>query len=146
MTNAWISLLTLIAGMGIGCQAAINGALGRKVGSIEGALISFFVGTVGLTLFMIFFGKGNPLEVFKVPKWQLLGGLLGAVYIAIMVMSVPKIGVAASVIAVIVGQIAISLAIDHFGWFGNARIPVDGQRILGLIFLFAALFLIFRVK
>lgn len=136
--------MTFLAGMGIGGQASINGALGKKIGSIEGAFVSFLIGTLGLTLVLLFFGKGNILNMFQVPKWNLLGGLLGAVYIAVMVMAVPKLGVGISVVAIIVGQMIMSMAIDHFGWFGGKRIPFDMTRFFGTILLFAALWLIFR--
>jgi transporter family-2 protein len=144
MSKLFIMLLTLIAGVGIGSQAAINGALGKKVGSLEGAFLSFLIGTIGLSLVMIFFGKGNVLAGFQVPKWNLLGGLLGAIYIAIMVMVVPKIGVGLSVVSIIVGQIVMSMAIDHYGLFGGGRIPFDGYRFFGTLLLLFALLLIFR--
>lgn len=144
MSKLLLTLLTLTVGIGMSTQAAVNGALGRRVGTVEGAFISFFIGTVSLFLLLMFFGKGSIMEVLTVPKWQLFGGLLGAAYIAITITTVPKLGVGLVVVSVIVGQILMSMTIDHFGWFGVQRIPLDGQRILGVIFLFIALFLIFR--
>jgi transporter family-2 protein len=144
MTKLLFTLLTLAVGIGMSTQAAVNGALGRKVGIIEGAFVSFLIGTVSLFLLLMFFGKGNIIEVFSVPKWQLFGGLLGAAYIAITIMTVPKLGVGLVVVSVIVGQILMSMTIDHFGWFGVPRTPFDGQRMLGVLFLLVALFLIFR--
>lgn len=144
MIKLLFTFLTLAVGIGMSTQAAVNGALGRKVGIIEGAFVSFLIGTVSLFLLLMFFGKGNIIEVFSVPKWQLFGGLLGAAYIAITIMTVPKLGVGLVVVSVIVGQILMSMTIDHFGWFGVPRIPFDSQRLLGVLFLLVALFLIFR--
>ncbi|HWO96786.1 MAG TPA: DMT family transporter, partial [Bacillus sp. (in: firmicutes)] len=115
----WILLLgVLIAGGAVSIQASINGTLGKKIGSIEGAFVSFAIGTLALLMIMLFFGKGNVLSMFQVPKWNLTGGLLGAIYVAMSVISVPKLGVGTTIVTVIVGQIAMSMLLDHFGLFG----------------------------
>ncbi|SEN82304.1 DMT family transporter [Lihuaxuella thermophila] len=137
-------LLALLAGVGVGLQAGVNGSLGKRVGTLEGALISFAVGTLALVLVNIFFGRGDILSVFSAPKWQLTGGLLGALYVFIMVLIVPRIGVAASLVGVIAGQLLISVIIDHFGWMGGRQIPVDANRLAGIALLAVALFFFFR--
>lgn len=137
-------LLALLAGIGVGLQAGVNGSLGKKVGTLEGALISFAIGTLALLLVNIFFGRGDILSVLSVPKWQLTGGLLGALYVFILVLIVPRIGVAASIVGIITGQLLISVIIDHFGWMGVRQIPVDVNRLAGIAFLAVALFFFFR--
>lgn len=141
----WLLLvLVFIAGTATSIQAGVNGALGKKVGIIEAAFISFLIGTICMTILMIFLRKGNIMEVFEVPKWQFAGGLLGSFYIIIMVIAVPRIGIAAALITLIAGQIASSTLIDHFGFIGSREIPLDWKRILGLCFLGAALFLFYK--
>ena len=56
-----------------------------------------------------------------VPKWQLLGAMCGVPYIVIMVLAVQKIGTAVATVAVIFGQLTMSVLIDNFGWL-NGRI------------------------
>jgi len=135
------SLIALIGGMAIAFQAQINGGLGKKVGAMEGALISFLIGSLTLLLVVIFFGKGNLAASATVPKWQLLGGVLGAIYVFIMVFTVPKIGVAPTLVAVIAGQLVIGAIIDHFGLLGGTQIPIDSKKIIALLLLFVSLFL-----
>lgn len=138
----WIMmLLAVLGGMAIGTQAGVNGALGKKVGSLEGALISFVIGTLALLMATIFFGKGNLLSVTSVPKWQLTGGILGAAYIFIMVLIVPEIGAASAIMAIIIGQLLITSIIDHFGLIGGKQIPLDWQRIGALVLMVVAIFL-----
>ncbi|GED18051.1 hypothetical protein AM501_08480 [Aneurinibacillus migulanus] len=132
---------SIIAGALMSMQAGVNGALGKRVGTVEGAFISFAVGTLALLLLAIFMGKGNILSVFSVPKWQLIGGLLGALYIFIMVLAVPKIGVGSAVVAVIAGQMLTSTFIDHFNIFGGRQILIDWKRVVALILLAFALYL-----
>src|SRR5437868_7076699 len=118
--------------MATSIQAGVNGILGKKVGIIEAALVSFTVGTVFLLIIFLFTRKGNIQSAFEVPKWQLTGGLLGACYIMIMVIAVPRIGIAAALITLIAGQLASSTLIDHFGIMGAKQIPLDFKRIAGL--------------
>lgn len=137
-------LLAIIGGTCIGLQAGINGVLGKRIGVIEASFVSFFIGTIILLLLVIFAGKGDLIKVTNVSKWQLLGGALGVAYVSIMVAIVPKIGVASAITAVIVGQLFISVTLDHFGIFTNQRIPIDWYRISGLALLLVSLFLIFK--
>ena len=74
-------LLALIGGMALAMQGQINGGLGKKVGVIEGSFISFSVGTLALLFILLFFGSGNISAVSTVPKWQIIGGLLGAFFV-----------------------------------------------------------------
>ena len=109
-------LLALIGGMAVATQGQINGGLGKKVGVIEGSFISFSIGTLALLFILLFFGSGNISALSTVPKWQLTGGLLGAFYVVVQVIVVPKIGVSASLMAVIAGQIILGAVIDHYGF------------------------------
>lgn len=141
----WVyMLLALVGGMLAGTQAPINGSLGKKIGSLEGAFTSFFVGLLFLTFFTLFFGKGQLINVFHVPKWNLLGGLLGAVFVTIMIVTVPKTGAATAIFAAIAGQMIASLIIDHFGLFGVQKIPINTNRLLGLLLMVLSLFFIHR--
>lgn len=89
----------------------------KKVGTIEATFISFCVGTAALFFMVLFWGKGNILAVSEVPKYQLIVGILGAFYLAIVVIAVPKIGVSGALFAVITGQLFISALIWCKGIF-----------------------------
>jgi transporter family-2 protein len=141
----WIILLmVLAAGAATSIQAGVNGALGKKVGIIEAAFVSFLVGTVFMFIIFLFARKGTIQNVFEVPKWQLTGGLLGAAYIMIMVNAVPRIGMAAALITLIVGQMTASTLIDHFGLIGDRNIPIDLKRVCGLALMGIAVYLFYR--
>jgi len=136
--------MVLAAGAATSIQAGVNGALGKKVGIIEAAFVSFLVGTIFMFIIFLFARKGNIQNVLEVPKWQLTGGLLGALYIMIMVNAVPRIGMAAALITLIVGQMTASTLIDHFGLIGDKNIPIDIKRICGLILMGVAVYLFYR--
>ncbi|MCA1029787.1 DMT family transporter [Bacillus timonensis] len=144
MSKLVFILLAIIGGMFGGSQAPINGELGKRIGSFEAAWFSFFIGTLFLTLVTLFLGKGHLLKLFSVPKWNLLGGFSGALLVTCIIIAVPKLGVALTIFAAIIGQITISMIIDHFGLFGIERIPFNWNRFIGLSLMIIALFLIYR--
>lgn len=70
---------------------------------------------------------------------QLLGALFGVPYIVIMVLAVQRIGTAVATVAVIFGQLTMSMLIDSFGWLGNAVIPFSLSRLGAIVCLAIAL-------
>ncbi len=141
----WILfLLVLIAGAATSIQASANGALGKKIGIIEAALVSFSSGTIFLLVIYLFNRKGNLHYVLDVPKWNLIGGILGATYIMIMVTSVPRIGLAAALITLIGGQILFSSLIDHFGWFGIPSYPINMKRAFAIFLMFISVYMFYK--
>jgi bacterial/archaeal transporter family-2 protein len=144
-TMNWIGVLLGIAGgMAVGTQAAVNAALGRSIGILETAFISFLVGATILGVMVATAGRGNLAAVTSAPWWQLLGGVLGGFYVFVMVTNVPRMGVAPTITMIIVGQMLAGLLIDHFGWFGVAHSPVTLPRVGAVALMGCALALFFR--
>lgn len=137
-----IAFLALVGGSAVAIQSQINALFSKKVGVLESATVSFMVGALALFFLAFFFGKGNFLNVFTVPKWQLIGGLLGALFfIVINIYSVNLIGVAATFMAVIIGQIFVGAIIDHFGLFGGVTYPMNLAKFIALALMFAGIYL-----
>lgn len=82
------------------------------------------------------------MTLLDVPKWQLLGAMCGVPYIVIMVLAVQRIGTAVATVAVIFGQLLMSMLIDNFGWLGNETIHFSASRIAAVICLAIALYFI----
>ncbi|OYD08778.1 DMT family transporter [Paludifilum halophilum] len=141
--NWFFFLLSVLGGAGLAFQAAINGPLGRKIGTLEASFLAYAVGTLTLLCFTFFFGKGSLSGVLSVSKWKWFIGVFGALYIFIMVLSVPKIGTASAIIAAILGQLIISMVMDHFG-LGGQTIPINWSRISGIVLMFLALILFYE--
>src|SRR5699024_3063817 len=134
-------LLAVSGGIAVAMQSSVNGGLGKKGGVVEASFISFLIGTLALFFAVVFFGKGDLLAATTVPKWQFIGGILGAIYILTMVFAVPHIGVAPTLAAVIAGQILMGAIIDHFGWFGGTSIPIDLKKMTAIVLMFISLYL-----
>jgi len=142
--------LAVLVGVGAGClvgmQAPINSRLGRSVGSVQAATVSFLVGTALLLVIAAFVngGLGSLSHVRAAPWWALTGGLLGAVYVTVALVAVRTLGASGLTAVVITGQLAISVAIDRFGLFGIAREHIDASRIVGLVLLVVGVVLVVR--
>jgi bacterial/archaeal transporter family-2 protein len=143
MRILWV-LLGIAGGMAIGMQAAINAALGRTIGVLETAFVSFLVGAVCLGGMVVFAGNGRLGAVVTVPWWQLVGGVLGGFYVFTMVMNVPRMGVAPTLTTIVLGQMLMGLVLDHFGGFGVAQSPLTLSRAVAVVLMIAALALFFR--
>ena len=76
-------VLTAFAGGLIAMQAPINSTLGRSVGSLPAASISFAIGLAALVAITLLAGGGfgRVGEAGNLSWYYLSGGVLGAVYV-----------------------------------------------------------------
>ena len=136
-------ILAVIGGATLSIQAAINGQLGSSVGVFKSAFLTFSVGALITALLIFFFEPKQAVTLLDVPKWQLLGAMFGVPYIVIMVFAVQRIGTAVATVAVIFGQLTMSMLIDNFGWLGNDAIPFSMTRLGAVLCLGIALWFIY---
>ncbi|MGB7589482.1 MAG: DMT family transporter [Solirubrobacterales bacterium] len=138
-------LLTAVAGGLIALQAPINAGLGRATGTLPAALVSFVVGTIALVAIVAVSGQiGGLGSSFDVSWYYLLGGLLGAIYVANALIAVAVIGAGGVAAATITGQLVASVVIDRLGLFGLDQIPLSPERIIGIVLLLAGTVLVVR--
>ena len=136
--------LVILAGMGLSVEAGLLGPLGAQVGHLWATLSIFAVGTAILLLLLLFSGPQQGPALNELPRWQLIGGFLGPMYVVVLTLATPHIGIAMTMIAILSGQVGKSVLIDHFGWFGTARKQVNGERWIALLLIVVALVLIAR--
>jgi bacterial/archaeal transporter family-2 protein len=139
-------VLTAAAGGLIALQAPINSTLGRSVGTFQAAFLSFAIGTVALTIIAAL-AKGGLAQIGEargLAWYYLIGGLLGAVYVTTVLVTVRSLGAGGVTAATIAGQLSLSVAVDHFGWLGVDRSPVTALKVAGIVLLAAGVFLVVR--
>lgn len=144
MSNLTVMLLMVCGGMAVALQPSINARLAQKTGVYESSLISFAVGTVALLVITMLAGKGSLRGIVGASWWELTGGFLGAFFVTLTIVSVPRIGTAAVMALVITGQLMTGSVLDHFGTFGLRQIPFSPVRSLGILLLAAGAFLVVR--
>jgi transporter family-2 protein len=126
--------LALGAGSSFVFQQAVNANLRFQIGSTWWAgFISYLGGTLCM-LFMIVIARDPVLSFEAMSRsspmsWT--GGLFGALYIAISIFLLPRLGAATVLALIVVGQMLTSLVFDHFGLLGVPIHPASAVRIIG---------------
>ncbi|WP_293003423.1 DMT family transporter [Nevskia sp.] len=137
-------LLALAAGAVLPFQAVLNGQLRGLLGSpFAAGLVSFSAGTLLLLAIVLLLRTPWPANVAAVP-WYLwvAGGTLGVGYLIMSIWLPPMLGVALTFGLIVAGQLAMSLALDHFGWLGVAQHAINPWRVLGAALIVAGVILI----
>lgn len=137
-------LIVIAGGMGLSVEAGLLGPLGGEVGDLWATFSVFGVGAALTFLLMLFFNPRNSPSFFAQPSWNLLGGVLGPVYVIILTIATPAIGIAMTMIGILAGQVSKSLIIDHYGLLGTPHRKIDNKRIIALILIVLALVLVAR--
>lgn len=136
-------ILTAVMGGLIAAQAPINGRLGQEIGAFPAAAVSFITGTILLTAIVLVAGGGfGRLSGASLPWFYFIGGLLGAAYISTVIFTVGSLGAGGIVAATITGQLAASIALDHFGALGLERDPISAVKLAGVAMLAAGTYLV----
>ena len=145
MKNFILLFIALCIGGLVPIQGAVNAHLGKSLNHpLQATFVSFFGAVVLLLVILLALNPSLPsmTQLKSVPLVYYSGGAYGVVFVTMILMLAPRIGIANTIVAAIVGQLIISVALDHFGVFGLARHPVSGLRILGCVGLLVSLYLI----
>ena len=127
-------LVAVLAGAMLPVQTGVNVQLRGLLGQpLAAALVSFVVGTLGLATVVAALRVPVPVGTAweRSAWWHWSGGLLGAAYIAMTVVLAPRLGAATLIAALVAGQMAASLIVDHYGWVGFAEHAVSPMRLAG---------------
>ncbi|MDZ5602626.1 DMT family transporter [Pseudomonas sp. RP23018S] len=134
--------LALLAGSLVPLQAASNAALGRALGHpLWAALTSLIVSLVVLsaTILVLRVAQPNVAGALQSAWWLWIGGVCGAVYVAMATFLPARLGVANFILFVMVGQVVAALLIDHFGLLGLTAKPVNLPRVAGVLIIVCGL-------
>lgn len=133
-----------------GClSASITGAYAQLAGivgnPVQATTVAFFVATLALLLFCI--GNGSVRMVGKAfnreqPWWMWMGGLYGAIIVFGNAWLVPKLGVGLFIMALLVGQLTLSMLMEHNGWLGAPRKRITWVQIVGILLMLGGVALI----
>ncbi len=127
------ALTMLAAGIGIPLLAALNAALGQRMGSpAAAATILFCVALIATLGVLLLTGPGALARAAGAPRHLFLAGLFVAFYVLTVTWIAPRFGVGNAVFFVLLGQLISAAAIDHFGLFTAQVAPLTLTRALGI--------------
>ncbi len=144
-TSLLFILPAIAAGAMIPFQSAMNTQLGKSLQSpYFSALTVFAVAWVGLAICIMVSRLPIPgaAQFAAAPKWSYLGGILGGIYILLIVLLAPKLGIGNVTVLVLMGQILAAIVIDQFGLLGAVVHTLNWQRALGVVLLCSGVYLI----
>lgn len=133
--------MAFIAGVAATLQAGISGQLAKELNDgIMAALVSNIGGTIFTALFLL-----NPnvrkqaKKLFKAvvsgnfAKWQLLGGVAGAVYISTASSTVSIIGTGLFTVVLVASQNVSGIIVDKFGFSSGSKRKITPKRALAVV-------------
>ena len=147
MTNVFLVLM-MAAGAAVAVQVAINAQLGVvAANALWASNICFAVSLVaGVAVLGVAAALGQlpapSPALWNAPAWVWLGGLGGAAYVLLAVLLTRRLGAGLLTAVGIFGQLAASLLIDHYGWFGMPVERLSVARVAGLALLVGGVALI----
>jgi bacterial/archaeal transporter family-2 protein len=141
-------LLTLMIGMlggiAVGVQTPLVNMVGRRVGSVASSFVVHLSGTILAAIVLLLYGGENIREWRSLPWWLWLVGGFGVVLVLTINYTIPRIGAAAAITLIIVGQLVATMVIDQFGLFEVPVRPIDLSRIAAVAFLLIGSYLMIR--
>jgi transporter family-2 protein len=142
--------LALLAGVALAVQSRINGELSVRLDDpIGAAVISFGSGLLVLAVLVPLLPVGRAglrnlrtgLRQRQIQPWQCIGGVCGGFLVATQGLTVPTLGVAVFIVAVVAGQSSSSLLVDRAGAGPAGRQPVTTPRLFGSVLTVCAVLL-----
>ncbi|MEL6801154.1 MAG: DMT family transporter [Pseudomonadota bacterium] len=137
----WVLILAAFAtGAMVPLQLVFNGQLGGVTrNAFTASLIVFLIGALVLLALVAIMRPPLPTlaELRAAPRTVWLGGLIATGYIVAIVVITPRLGVGLTTALILVGQLCMALALDHFGAFGNPQQTLGLGRAVGLAMMIA---------
>lgn len=138
-------LAAVTTGLAIGAQGGLVRLATRGVGAARvGMLVNVAGGAFSLVALLALAAAGAGRDVGPAiaawPAW-VSAGVLGTGILIGMAFTLPRVGIAAGLGGVILGQLAAAVLIDTLGW-GAPRIPLTAARLAGLTAILVGVLLV----
>lgn len=146
MRKLFWQFCAIVSGYLMASIGAIYARLGSITGSaIQASTISFIIATAVIFIYCVIAGKLISIrKAFsrKYPWWMWIGGIAGATTVFGNAWLIPQIGVGVFVMALLVGQLLLSLLMERNGWLGAPKKAITIRQIGGIAIMLAGVALI----
>ena len=147
MSKELAVLATVAAGALVAAQAPVNNVLSKKVGTFGAVSVNFLVGTFLVLVVTFAFAGGIQNEQgVESPAWYywVFGGLAGVAIVLTTLITVRELGAGGLTVALIAGQLTLSVVLDRMGVLGLEERAITWDKIVGIALLAAGTFLVVR--
>lgn len=142
----WV-LMAFLAGSLLPIQAGMNSKLAKTGGSpVHASLFSFLVGSIALLMYILLMSQSISWKDLKsAPTYTWAGGILGAIYVTVIIYAFPKIGPGLTFGLVVAGQLLLSAVMEHYQWMGAQHQPISLTRLAGMLLIIGGVLLMKKV-
>jgi len=147
MTTYFYITITIIIGICLSAQPAINALSARTLGSpFLAAIISIGITLISaIAVWLIWERDTSSVSNIKaLPWWIIVGGIIGLLFVAGGIVLVPIIGVALFFVCIVGGQLIGASIADHIGAFGMEIKTISLSKIIGLLLVILGAVLVQR--
>ena len=147
MGNTLYIAAAIAIGASLSLQPPINAVMARSLHSpLLAACLSIAISLICAVAVWLTWsqGAGDLAQVKELPFWVVIGGIVGAVFVAGGIIVAPILGIALFFVCVVAGQLTGSILADQFGAFGIPVRPVNMTKLLGLGLVLAGAALVQR--
>ncbi|KAF9938430.1 hypothetical protein BGZ75_003077 [Mortierella antarctica] len=135
------AFICIVGGVATASQGAVNAKLGQYTGQGLSSTIVFCIGAITSCIYFLIEVKGRPSPdlpqtMALAPWWAWTGGVLGAIFVIITILALPKLGAGTTTAIIVCTQLVFSCVIDNFHLFGipfRQYSPWRGIATVGLI-------------
>lgn len=136
---------SIATGSAIGLQASLGSRIGAVITPLRTGLWMNLVGGLIAGLLIVLFRNQEQIAG-RIPSTVIplliVAGTLGVVIIMGVSFSLARTGVAAGLAGLFLGQMLVGLIVDTFGWGSIEPVPLDSRRVIGLLVMALAVYLL----
>jgi bacterial/archaeal transporter family-2 protein len=139
-------LATVAAGGFAAAQAPANNVVSQKIGDLGAVSVNFVFGILVLLAAYAIVGGIEVKDGVATPPWYywILGGAAGVVIVSVGLVTVRQLGATGVTVALIGGQLALSVAMDRLGVLGLDQRSLTWEKVFGIALLALGVYLIVR--
>lgn len=130
-------LFALLGGVFLALNRILVSRLGMSLGAFRSSWWNHLVGFALLVVIVLLSVAATAESLLKAPWWAYLGGVIGALFVALSSIVIPRIGATPALALMITGQMTVSTLID----FQLGKIASPGMAVLGLTLIITAAFI-----
>ncbi|GAB3930036.1 DMT family transporter [Larkinella terrae] len=145
--NILYFIFAFLVGIATSVQSGVNSQLRQALAHpIQAALISFGSGFVVLTVMSLALRAPVPTydAVRDISWWKWTGGLLGAIYVTTVIITVPRIGAGNLLSLSVAGQLLAAVILDHYGLLGFKEHGLTIWRLMGVLLIILGVVLVVK--
>jgi transporter family-2 protein len=131
-SSVGLVIIAILGGAAVALQGQFMGIMDRKIGTSGALFVNYASGVFVAGVIILLLQGGALRNLVQVPWYALTAGLLGLVIAGSIGFTVPRLGLSAAFTIVVATQFVVALILEHYGFFSEARRPIDLTRLAGV--------------